>query len=171
MNDYYAEYANARVEQVMTAKHLSYAELERRYDEETAVLSKTLVFTLIPVFAILFYAFFLRKKRYFAEHLIVATHFWSFALLLIGVFIPILLLVLTRSGAALGIPVEALAADAIPTIIIQLICAAYLYFLFQRFYQVTRWYGAIVAAATAWSFFHLVWIFRFLLFVVTIRLI
>src|SRR5256885_3931968 len=32
---------------------------------------------------------------------IVATHFWSFALLVIGVFIPILLLLLVRLGALL----------------------------------------------------------------------
>jgi len=59
------------------------------------------VFSLIPVIALLLWAFLFKKKRYFAEHLIVATHFWSFALILIGVFIPILLLLLTRLGALL----------------------------------------------------------------------
>ena len=31
--------------------------------------------------------------------------------------------------------------------------------------------GGLLAAAIAWSFFHIVWLFRFLLFVVTMRLI
>jgi spore maturation protein SpmB len=169
MNDYYPAYAASRVDQMMQEKNLTFAAMEQRYNEETAVLSKTMVFTLIPVFALLFYAFLFRKKSHVAEHLVVATHFWSFALLLIGVFIPGLLWVLVRSGGALGIPAEQLSADSIPTVIIQTVCGTYLYCMFRQFYQVTRWYGAVLAAVIAWSFFHLVWVFRFLLFLVTLR--
>jgi hypothetical protein len=36
-------------------------------------------------------------------------------------------------------------------------------------YCVSHWYGGLLAASIAWSFFHIVWLFRFLLFVVTPR--
>lgn len=169
MNDYYPAFAAKRINHMMQEKNMTFVALEQRYNEETAILSKTMVFTLLPVFALVFYAFLFRRKSHFAEHLVVATHFWSFALLLIGVFIPGLLWVLTRSGSALGIPAEFLTADSIPTLIIQFVCATYLYVMFRQFYQVTRWYGAVLAAVVAWSFFHLVWIFRFFLFLVTLR--
>ena len=170
MNNYYPTLALVQVEQTMRHKGLQYPALERKYNEKTAILSKTLVFSLIPVIALLFYAFLARKKRYFTEHLIVATHFWSFALLLIGVFIPILLLLLVRLDALFGLPPGIVTADIVPTIIIQAVFAPYLFLMLRRVYRVSRWYAGLLAASIAWSFFHIVWLFRFLLFVVTLRL-
>jgi hypothetical protein len=169
MNDYYPTFAVAQVERTMRHTGLEYPALERKYNEKTAVLSKTLVFSLIPVIALLLWAFLFKKKRYFTEHLIVATHFWSFALILIGVFIPILLLLLTRLGALLGVPPSIVTADSVPTIIIQVVFGVYLFVMLRRVYCVSHWYGGLLAASIAWSFFHIVWLFRFLLFVVTLR--
>ena len=170
MNNYYPTLALVQVEQTMRHEGLQYPALERKYNEKTAILSKTLVFSLIPVIALLLYAFLVRKKRYFTEHLIVATHFWSFALLLIGVFIPILLLLLVRLDALFGLPPGIVTADIVPTIIIQAVFAPYLFLMLRRVYRVSRWYAGLLAASIAWSFFHIVWLFRFLLFVVTLRL-
>ena len=166
MNNYYPSFATAQVERTMRRTGLEYAALERIYNDKTEVLSKTLVFSLIPIIALFFYAFLFRKRRFFAEHLIVATHFWSFALILIGVFIPMLLLLLT----GLGVPPGIVTADSVPTIIIQGVFVVYLYAMLRRVYRVSRWYSGLLAASIAWSFFHIVWLFRFLLFVVTIRL-
>ena len=169
LNDYYPSYAAAQVEKTLQRTGMHYAVLERGYNAKTAALSKTLVIALVPVFAVLFYVFLISKKRYFAEHLIVATHFWPFALLLIGVFIPVLLLALARLGALMGAAPELMTADSNPSIIIQVVFAAYLYVMVRRVYAVTRWYGGLLAVTVAWSFFHLVWLFRLLLFVVTLR--
>lgn len=170
MNDYYPSYAEAQVERTMRHTGLEYAVLERKYNDKTTILSKTLVFSLIPVIALLLYAFLFKKRRFFAEHLIVATHFWSFALLLIGIFIPIFLLLLTGAGVWLGVPPGILTADSVPTIIIQLVFGVYLFAMLRRVYHVSRWYGGLLAGSIAWSFFHIVWLFRFFLFVVTMRL-
>ncbi len=90
-NDFYAGYAAQQVEQKLQREHITYPALERRYDEKTAVLSKTLLFVLIPVIALLFGLLFFRKRRYLAEHLVIATHFWAFALVLIGILLPAVL--------------------------------------------------------------------------------
>ena len=84
MNDYYPGYASRRVDHKLQAEKISYATLESKYNEKTAVLSKTLIFLLIPIFALLFFMFFFRHKKFFVEHLVVATHFWAFSLLLLG---------------------------------------------------------------------------------------
>jgi hypothetical protein len=158
------------VAQTLLHKGWDYATLERSYDARTAVLSKSILFAIIPVFALVFTALLYRKRRYFSEHLVVATHFSSFALLLIGVFIPLLLSSLAAVAPYLGVPASALTADAIPTAILQVWFALYLYLMLRRVYALSYWYGALVAGAIAWSFFFMVWLFRFLLFVVTLKL-
>jgi hypothetical protein len=92
LNNYYPVFAAAEVARTMHQHGSDYAALEKAYDARTAVLSKTLVFSLIPVIALL-----------------------------------------------------------------------------RRAYQASRWYCGLLALLMAWSFFHIVWLFRFLLFEVTLR--
>jgi hypothetical protein len=169
-NDFYPGFAARQVSQALLHKGWDYATLERSYDAKTAVLSKSILFVLIPVFALVFGALLFSKRRFFPEHLVVATHFWSFALLLIGVFIPALLWLLAAAEPALGVAPGTLTADAIPTLVIQLVFALYLFLMIRRVYGVSWWYGALASGAIAWSFFFMVWLFRLLLFVLTLRL-
>jgi len=74
---------------------------------------------------------------------------------LIGVFIPILLLLLTRLGALLVCRRGIVTADSVPTIIIQVVFAVYLFVMLRRVYFVSHWYGGLLAASIAWSFFHI----------------
>ena len=103
MNNYYPQFAAAEVARTMRHRGTDFAALEQAYNTKTTVLSKTLVFTLIPVIALLLNAFLFRRRHFFAEHLVVATHFWSFALLLIGVFV---------LPYRLAVPVSAVRSDA-----------------------------------------------------------
>ncbi len=166
-NDYYPTFAASLVQRKLASTHLDYAQLEERFDHKAAVLSHTLLFTLIPIIALLFWALLFRKRRYFAEHLVIATHFWSFALLFIGVLLPLCVVgagALARLG---GLPPEAVRSDAILSTAVQASFAAYLFFMFQRSYALGAWLAAALALAFAWSFFHIVWLFRFILFLAT----
>ena len=169
MNDFYPRFAATQVQRVMQHKGMDYPTFEQKYNAKTEILSKTMVFTLIPVFALVFWMLMARKRRYFSEHLIVATHFWSFALLVIGVFIPLLMALIKWLGSLLGAPPEVLGADIVPTTILQLSFAAYMFVMLRRVYGLTYWYSGLVAGVIAWSFFFMVWLFRFLLFMVTLR--
>ncbi len=169
-NNFYPGFAAHQVALALQHKGWDYATLERNYNAKTAVLSKTMLFAIIPIFALAFQVLLIRKRRYFSEHVVVATHFWSFALLLIGVFIPLLLTLLAFVGPRLGVPPGTVTEDVIPTVILQCGFALYLFIMLRRVYAISYWYSALVAGAIAWSFFFLVWIFRFLLFVVTLRL-
>src|SRR6267142_5890754 len=70
MNNYYPTHANRLVSEKLQKDQISYEELEAKYNKKTSILSKTLIFLLIPIFAVLFYALFFKKRKYFAEHVV-----------------------------------------------------------------------------------------------------
>ena len=170
-NNYYPEFAARLVERKMQSEGIDYATLELRFDDKTAVLSKTLVFALIPVIALLFQVLLIRKRRYPIEHLVVATHFWSFVLVLIGILLPLTVQVAGVIADALGGTAATLATDPVLSACVQTGVAVYLYLALREVYSTSRWYSAAVALAVGWSFFQVVWLYRFLLFVTTLALI
>ena len=168
-NNFYPGYAARQVERKLQRDSIPYDTLEHRYDEKTAVLSKTLLFALIPVIALLFGVLFCRKRRFVAEHLVVATHFWSFTLVLIGILLPAVLVPVIYLAGAMGLATGVFINDASVTFVLQLIFAVYLFLMLRRAYAATAWYSAVLALAMAWSFFFIVWLFRYFLFEVTLR--
>jgi len=153
MNNYYPKYANMRVNQRLQKEQVSYEAFETKYNHRTSGLSKTLIFLLIPIYAFLFYAFFFRKRKYMVEHVVIATHFWCFGLLLLGVILPLASVLLLRLFNALDIPPAYVTSDAIVSSILQICFAVYLFVMLSRCYAISRWYGALTASLIAWSFF------------------
>jgi len=169
MNDYYPAHAKRLVSEKLQKDQISYEALEAKYNEKTSILSKTLIFLLIPIFAVLFYALFFKKRKYFAEHVVAATHFWSFNLILLGVILPIVTVVLTRLLKTIHISATYVANDNIASIALQICIAIYLFAMLRRFYAASNWYCVAAASVIAWSFFHIVWFYRFFLFEITLR--
>jgi hypothetical protein len=87
---------------------------------------------LIPIFAVLFYARFFRKRKYLVQHVVVATHFWSFSLLLLGVLLPLAMVLLVRLLTVLWRYQMVWSADRIGDCLVVLShCGLYRYFLFE----------------------------------------
>jgi hypothetical protein len=171
MNNYYPKYASMRVNQRLQRDQISYQVFEDKYNHRTSGLSKTLIFLLIPIFAVLFYALFFKKRKYLVEHVVVATHFWSFSLLLLGVILPLATVVLLRLFKVVNIPAVYVTSDAIVSSLLQICFGVYLFIMLRRCYAISRWYGVLTASVIAWSFFHIVWLYRFFLFEATLSLI
>jgi hypothetical protein len=171
MNNYYPAYADRQVQRKLQRDQISYEALEQKYDKKTSVLSKTLIFVLIPIFALLFYGLLFKKRKYFVEHLVVATHFWSFNLILLGVILPLVSVLLIRLSNALNISAVYVTNDAVATTVLQVCFAAYLFAMLRRSYVASRWYCAAIALSIAWSFFHIVWLYRFILFKLTLAVV
>jgi hypothetical protein len=169
MNDYYSGYAQRRVDQKLLREQTSYQDFEQKYNERTSVLSKTLIFLLIPVFAFLFFLLFFRKRKYFVEHVVVATHFWSFNLILLGVILPAISVLLIRLLGGFHVSSAIVTSDGPATVALQICIGLYLFAMLRRFYVASRWCCALSATVIAWSFFHLVWFYRFCLFELTLR--
>ena len=47
----------------------------------------------------------------------------------------------------------------------------YLFLMLRRCYAASKWYSVLTASVIAWSFFHIVWLYRYLLFEVTLSLV
>jgi len=169
MNDYYPAFAARSVEHRQHATSLGAAAFAARYDEKAAVLSKTLVFLFIPIFALLFHALFFARKRYFVEHLVIATHLWSFILLLLAVVVPVIAFAIVWLQPAPSAAAALVANDAAVSVFLQVCLAVYLTFMLRRVYRASNAYCMTVAALIASSFFHIVWLYRFLLFVIMLR--
>lgn len=167
-NDFYPALADRAVAGKQARTGLGYAEFERRYDATTTVFSKTLVFLLIPFIAAVFALLFLRKRRFLSEHLVIATHFWAFVLVLLGIFLPAIAAPAIYLAGLAGHSTAGILNDVTVTYALQLVLATYIYFMLRKAYSTSSWYSAIVALALAWSFFFLVWLFRFFLFEVTL---
>ena len=97
-----------------------------------------------------------------------ATHFWAFHLLLLGVIVPIATITLLRIFRALNIPAAFVTNDGITSTFIQICIAVYLFIMLRGFYASSKVYGALAASLIAWSFFHMIWLYRFLLFEITL---
>jgi hypothetical protein len=168
-NDYYPAYAARQVEARIQADNTPLAAFEAKYNARTGVLSKTLVFLFIPIYAVIFQALFFRRRRFVMEHAVIATHFWSFMLLLLAVAVPAIAAALMWGSGERSIAATLEAYDGPVSVFLQLCVAAYLALMFRRAYGVRFWYCATVAVVIAWSFFHIVWLYRFLLFVITLH--
>jgi hypothetical protein len=171
MNNYYPGYASTRVDQKLQQDNISHQALETKYNQKTNVLSKTLIFLLIPIFALLFYALFFKKRKYLVQHAVVATHFWAFNLILLGVILPLVSVLLIRLCRGLNVSAAPVTNDGVVSTILQICLAAYLFLMLRRAYAASGWYCAAAAVALGWSFFHIVWLYRFFLFNLTLSVV
>jgi len=168
-NDYYPALAVRQVARHLSANPIDFATLESRYNERTNVLSKTLIFLFVPIFAFIFYGLFLGRRLYLVEHAIVATHLWSFILLLLAVVVPLIALVGMWSFNAAS-PGAFLASNDSPiSVFLQVCIAVYLALMLRRVYAASYGYCVGIALVIAWSFFHIVWLYRFFLFIITLH--
>ena len=64
----------------------------------------------------------------------------------------------------------AYAAGEVPlTVFLQIVIGGNLALMLRHVYGARLWYCVIVAILIGWSFFHIVWLYRFLLFVITLH--
>src|SRR6266404_5557606 len=71
------------------------------------------------------YFLFFKKRKYLVEH-VVATHFWSFNLVLLGVILPIVTALLTRLLKTLNISARYATNDASVSALLQICIGVYL---------------------------------------------
>jgi hypothetical protein len=139
-NDYYSAFASRKIESQLQAAKMSYTTFETKYNEKAGVLSKTLIFLFIPIYAVIFYGLFFARRRYFVDHAVVATHLWSFILLLLAAVVPAIGALLMWWFRASSI-VAVIAANNNPvSVFLQICIATYLAFMLGRVYSASHWY-------------------------------
>lgn len=78
-------------QQKAAQKNISFEEFAKRVDKTLPGVSKTFVFVLVPMIALGVWLLYVRRIKAFVPHLIFATHFFSFFLLLILLYFEVIL--------------------------------------------------------------------------------
>jgi len=129
----YSAYARAKVDKAVLEKRTTLREYAARFDAIIENQAKTLVFLMIPMFALLMQALYWRSGRYFVEHLVFSTHFYSFYLLLLSSTL-ILSTVAFSIARRITHNLGAFQSDLLYTTIMLLSCVIYLLPALRRVY-------------------------------------
>lgn len=151
------------VDESIKRKGITSEEFEREYNADTKVESKEWVFAMIPVFAATLAVLFW-FRRYFFEHLVFATHYYSFVLLAIFVWafgFDFMVRPLERARRLHINPEDA------ATLILSITLAVYLFLALRRVYGTGTVRSVLRAAALSGTFFLNLQLYRLLLFFVT----
>ena len=167
LGNWYGSWAQARISQLTAGRHTTAAALTTRFNHLADTLSKSLIFVFIPLLAILLAVLLWRQRRYFLEHVLVATHLISQILLTsMLLIIPVFLLYTLLQW--LHIPLSYQQSDLISTALMLLVIGAWTYPLLRRAYGLGPLGGTLATAGVAVGFFWLLKsVYRFLLFLVT----
>ena len=132
------------------------------FDSTIQSHARTLVILMVPLFACALVPLYWRRRRYFVEHLVFATHFYSIYLLyLLGLhYVGFLLL---RAGLGLGL-ITRVNEDLFFSIFFVLILATYLFFAQRRVYGQSARVTLLKTFALVFTFTFILFVYRFALF-------
>ena len=162
----YSRRARSLVERELRERKMTYDEYRPRFDAAIGEQAKTLVVVMVPLFALLMQALYWRERRYYVEHLVFATHFFGFFLLLLTA-LHLSLLIFLSSFSAVGISLRALGQDDFATFLMLLLCGVYLWIAVRRVYGQGRIATAWKCLVLAGSVLGIIQLYRFILFFTT----
>ena len=159
----YSAYARTKVDKAVIEKRTTLGEYEARFDAIIENHAKTLVILMIPMFALLMQALYWRAGRYFVEHLVFSTHFYSFYLLLLSSMI-----LLSTAAFSLARRITdnlaAFQSDLLYTTIMLLACLIYLLPALRRVYGQGWIVTVIKCVILTASLMLILQLYRFFLF-------
>lgn len=135
------------------------------FDAAVDAHARTLAFLLVPIFALLVALVSWRPRRFFVQHLVFATHFIAFLLLVIAPLALVLShLARMAYAAGLGMGVADAVGDSLGP---ALICAVYLGLALRTAYGEGRAWAAMKAAMLSVGMLAVLTVYRFTLFLAT----
>lgn len=78
-------------EKKATARGITMEDYAKKFNAKNKDLSKTLIILIIPLFAVVLLFTFWNSKPYWGQHLLFATHFLAFEVLLVFTILPLIL--------------------------------------------------------------------------------
>lgn len=130
------------------------------FNGQMAAQSKAFLILFIPLMAIFIALFFINKKRYFAEHLVFATHFFSFLVLYylaLYFFAQLPFWLITKSNFNSTF-------DLVVSILSLLVMSVYFVFAVKQFYDASNWQSILTGIFIAVVFTFSIYAYRMFLF-------
>lgn len=161
----HSQLARRKVSEVLKSRNLPFEEYRASFDSTIETQAKTLVFLMIPMFALGLTVLYWRAREYLVKHIVFATHFFSFFLLWLSFFY--LLSTAISRVVSRGMGVSFSPSDLVMSVILLSMCLVYLIFATRRVYQ--RGWAATVLQSVALIGFLMVVVqfYRFVLFFTT----
>ncbi|MEI9806474.1 MAG: DUF3667 domain-containing protein [Bacteroidota bacterium] len=160
-------YASIYMDSVLsTTPQLS--RLEEKYDKTSEKTSKLLLLILLPLTALVLWVLSLKRKKYFFDHLVLATELNSFFLLFTFLLLPlgVILLYKLLPGVAFKI-INQNSLVAFSYIVVGI----YMMLAFLRFYNDRWWWALIKTCLLIITHYYIVQlIYKLVLFVITLYL-
>lgn len=161
----YSRWVRPMVIRRVQHRHVRLVDYAVPFDATVQAHARTLAIALVPILALVLAVVLFRRRRYFVEHMVFATH--SIALFIL--LMPLLQLVLTVLWRVL--PAAGMGAYSVNLLLeagsIVLPCGAYFYFGLRRFYSTGRVAGAVYGLLLGMGMIFVIQAYRFVLFVTT----
>ncbi len=151
------------VKKEVETRNISYKEYEAKFNERMHATSKGYIILFIPLYALLFSLFFFNTKKRFGEHLVFATHFMSFVLI-IFLFMSLIIEGLILAAVSLFGYKGYVDFDGLMVVSLALILFTYLFFSIRRFYQPGILQNILTTICTGVGMFFLLQIYRMFIF-------
>ena len=130
----------------------NFQEMAKQYNSKSAKVAKPLIFIMIPLTGLLLFVLFGRRRRYYFDHVILATEFNAFYIAFNFLLIPFLMVVVSK-WMALS---DSLFEDEGPVWLLAILyTAAYVVVAFRRFYSI-KWWQSILKGVLFLIGFNLV---------------
>jgi hypothetical protein len=163
----YSRLARHMVDGELQKGQIAYDAYRPRFDAAIEGQAKTLVIVMVPLFALGMQLLYLRRGRYYVEHLVFSTHFFAFFLLVIAAMHAGLYLVF-RSQRIFGFKLpSAFQSDDFATFVLLSICGAYLLIALGRVYGQGKTATALKCLALVAAIIGVLQLYRFILFFTT----
>ena len=168
------ELANSMVEHKLDKKDLDSAQYNSKladyskvFDTKVNILSKSLIIIIVPILALVLLLLFYNSKRLYTEDLIFSLNFLSWFLLFKVVFLDVLILLLSYLGKLLHFNARAVLTDDSVSFFLFIIIGIYSYYAVNRFYGGKKWLNILRCIALPYIFLNVVYLYRFILFIIT----
>lgn len=168
----YGQYALQKAEHYFQTHNITKAQFEQKFAAKSEKTSKFLLFIIIPLSAIPLYLFGWKKRRYFFDHLLLATEINCFYLIYAFFLLPIFISLLALIQQVLHVHFMGWANENILGIIISAGMALFIASAFKRFYGFKWWVRILAIAVFIIAHYFIVYAFyKFILFITVMALI
>jgi hypothetical protein len=161
----YSQLASQKVGEELKRRNIEYNEYRASFDSIIETQAKTLVFLMIPMYALGLTVLYLGSREYIVKHIVFATHFFSFFLLWHSVLYVVAVIVILIASRMLGRPTNI--GDFGMTSISLSVCLVYLFLSSRRAYQQSWTATVLRSIALVGILMITVQLYRFVLFFTT----
>ena len=162
----YSGWASRLASQRATAKGMTDAEFKHNFDHRVDIEARSLVFVMVPIFAVIVALLQFRKRRLYGEHLVFSFYYFAFWLLISQIVVASLGSFVLTITQRLGGHISDRTVDGWMTFPILVVCLIYLLLAMRSFYKDHLLFSFMKALALSIAGFYILHLYRFILFVV-----